>query len=141
MYSVSPSITFVFPQTRSIHIQPCSFHPAMQQPKSAARTPLGWIVMQKRAMKSRSHSFRVQELCESRGGRPGLSVPTSFTVSVEVKQRWTVLRHWSQFGPNMSTDVRGHEALLLHHHHHHHHHHLESHAARAQRVCSRVVSK
>ena len=30
---------------------------------------------------------RVQELCESRGGRPGLSVLMSPTVSVEVKQR------------------------------------------------------
>ena len=28
----------------------------------------------------------VQELCESRGGRPGLSVPTSLMVSVDVKQ-------------------------------------------------------
>ena len=28
---------------------------------------------------------RVQELCESRGGRPGLSVLTSLTVSVDVK--------------------------------------------------------
>ena len=27
----------------------------------------------------------VQELCESRGGRPGLSVLTSFLVSVDVK--------------------------------------------------------
>ena len=27
-----------------------------------------------------------------------------------------MLRHWSQFVPNMSTDVRGHEDL--HHHHH-----------------------
>ena len=27
----------------------------------------------------------VQELCESRGGRPGLSVPTSLLVSVDVK--------------------------------------------------------
>ena len=30
--------------------------------------------------------FRVQELCESRGGRPGLSVLTSLLVSVDVKQ-------------------------------------------------------
>ena len=30
--------------------------------------------------------FRVQELCESRGGRPGLSVLMSFTVSVDVKE-------------------------------------------------------
>ena len=29
--------------------------------------------------------FRVQELCESRGGRPGLSVLMSHTVSVDVK--------------------------------------------------------
>ena len=29
---------------------------------------------------------RVQELCESRGGRPGLSVLTSLTVSGDVKQ-------------------------------------------------------
>ena len=42
----------------------------------------------------------------------------SLTVSVDVKQHWTMLRHWSQFIPNkiMSTDIRGHEAL--HHHHH-----------------------
>ena len=59
--------------------------------------------------------FRVQELCESRGGRPALSVLMSLTVSVDVKQHWTMLRHWSQFVPNMSTDIRGHEAL--HHHH------------------------
>ena len=57
---------------------------------------------------------RVQELCESRGGRPELSVLTSLTVSVDVKQHRTVLRHWSQFVPNMSTDIRGQEAL--HHH-------------------------
>ena len=31
-------------------------------------------------------SVRVQELCESRGGRPGLSVLMSLTVSVDVKQ-------------------------------------------------------
>ena len=42
-------------------------------------------------------SFIVQELCESRGGRPGLSVLTAF---------W--FRHWSQLVPNMSTDIRGH---------------------------------
>ena len=30
--------------------------------------------------------FIVQELCESRGGRPGLSVLTSLLVSVDVKQ-------------------------------------------------------
>ena len=30
--------------------------------------------------------FRVQELCESRGGRPGLPVLMSLMVSVDVKQ-------------------------------------------------------
>ena len=59
--------------------------------------------------------FRVLELCESRGGRPGLPVLMSLTVFVDVKQHWTMLRHWSQFVPNMSTDIRRHEAL--HHHH------------------------
>ena len=38
----------------------------------------------------------VQELCESRGGRPGLSVLTSLLVSVDVKLYWIMLRHWSQ---------------------------------------------
>ena len=48
------------------------------------------------------------KLCESRGGRPGLSVLTSLLVSVDIKLYWTVLRHWSQLVPNMSTDIRGH---------------------------------
>ena len=61
-----------------------------------------------------SLTFIAQELCESRGGRPELSVLTSLLVSVDVKLYWTVLRHWSQFVPNMSTDIRGHEALLHH---------------------------
>ena len=45
--------------------------------------------------------IRVQELCESRGGRPGLSALMSLTVSVDVKQHWTMLRHRSQFVSNM----------------------------------------
>ena len=47
----------------------------------------------------------VQELCENRGGRPGPSVLTSLLVSVDVKQYRTMLRHWSQLVPNMSTDI------------------------------------
>ena len=47
----------------------------------------------------------VQELCESRGGCPGLSVLTSLLVSVDVKIYSTVLWHWSQLVPNMSTDI------------------------------------
>ena len=54
--------------------------------------------------KRKSNSI-VQELCESRGGRPGLSVLTSLLVSVDVKIYCTVLRHWSQLVPNMSTDI------------------------------------
>ena len=57
----------------------------------------------------------VQELCESRGGRPGLSVLTSLLVSVDVKNYWTLLRHWSQLVPNMSTDIWGHKASIHHH--------------------------
>ena len=52
--------------------------------------------------------FIVQELCESRGGRPGLSVLTSLLVSVDVKNYWTMLRHWSHLVLNMSTDIWGH---------------------------------
>jgi len=47
----------------------------------------------------------VPELCESRGGRPGLSVLTSLLVSVDVKIYCTVLRHWSQLVPNMFHDI------------------------------------
>ena len=57
----------------------------------------------------------VQELCESRGGRPGLSVLTSLLASVDVKIYCTVLRHWSQLVPNMSTDIWGHWASTHHH--------------------------
>ena len=46
-----------------------------------------------------------RSLCEIRGGRPGLSVLTSLLVSVDVKNYSTVLRHWSQLVPNMSTDI------------------------------------
>ena len=53
--------------------------------------------------------LRAQKLCESRGGRPGLPSLISLTVSVDVKQHSTMLRHWSQFVPNTSTDIRGHE--------------------------------
>ena len=52
-----------------------------------------------------NHFSIVQELCESRGGRPGLSVLTSLLVSVDVKIYCTVLRHWSQLVPNMSHDI------------------------------------
>ena len=48
---------------------------------------------------------------KKRVGRPGLSVLMSLTVSVDVKEHLTMLRHSSQFVPNMSvTGIRGHEA-------------------------------
>ena len=57
--------------------------------------------------------IRAQELCESRDGRPGLSVLTSLTVSVDAK---ATLNRASSIGHslslNMSADIRGHEALL-----------------------------
>ena len=51
----------------------------------------------------------VQELCESWGGCPGLSFLTSLMVSVDVKQYWTILRHWFQLVPNISSDIRRHK--------------------------------
>ena len=50
----------------------------------------------------------LQELCESRGGHPGLSVLMSLLVSMDVKLYWTMLWHWPQLVPNMSTDIWGH---------------------------------
>ena len=47
----------------------------------------------------------VQELCESRGSHPGLSVLMSLMVSVDVKQYGTMLTHWSQLVPNTSTNI------------------------------------
>ena len=41
--------------------------------------------MQVKVVKFGVEHFIVQELCESRGGRPGLSVLTSLLVSVDVK--------------------------------------------------------
>ena len=52
-----------------------------------------------------------QELCESWGGCPELSVLTSILVSMDVKNYWTMLWHWSQLVPNMSTDIWGHHFI------------------------------
>ena len=41
--------------------------------------------------------------------------PNKPSVSVDVKNYWTVLRHWSQLIPNMSTDIWGHYASIHHH--------------------------
>ena len=53
-------------------------------------------------------AHRVQELCESWGGHPGLSVLMSLLVSAVVKQYWIMLMYWCQLVPNMSSDSWGH---------------------------------
>ena len=63
----------------------------------------GWVIYN--VVVHLANPIIVQELCESRGGRPGLSVLTSLLVSVDVKNYCTVLRHWSQLVPNMSADI------------------------------------
>ena len=60
----------------------------------------------------KKEKFIVQELCASQGGRAGLSVLTSLLVSMDIKLYWTMLWHWSQLVPNMSTDIWGHYATL-----------------------------
>ena len=45
-------------------------------------------------------SVRAPELCESRGGRPGLPVPNKPTVSVDVKQ------HFNQLQPRVSVTAQ-----------------------------------
>ena len=66
---------------------------------------LGQIIFHQNGYRIHFFGFIVQELCESRGGRPGLSVLTSLLVSVDLKIYCTVLRHWSQLVPNMSHDI------------------------------------
>ena len=81
-----------------------------QAPPPAVLT--GWFPSVGRTRTACIFLILVQELCESRGGRPGLAVLTSLMVSVDVKHYWTMLTHGSQLVPNMSNDIRGHEALL-----------------------------
>ena len=40
-------------------------------------------------------AFRAQDLCESRGGRPGLPVPNKSTVSVDIKQHFNQ-KNWPE---------------------------------------------
>ena len=75
-----------------------------------------WWQCSDRYIISRFPHLILQELCESRGGRPGLSVLTSLLVSVDVKLYWTMLRHWSQLVPNMSTDSKQHYLPTYHLH-------------------------
>ena len=56
----------------------------------------------------------------------------SLTDSADAKQNRTMLRHWPQFVPNMSTDIRRHEAL--------HHHQLNIHKTTKSIRVSKLVS-
>ena len=61
-------------------------NPAMEQPVNTVSTPW-WIVnTHYKRLQSLIQNHRVQELCKSQGGRPGLSILMSLTVSVDVKQ-------------------------------------------------------
>ena len=71
------------------HTASCQLTAASQQPPPSTSSSAGYNTEQ---MVTQNH--RVQERCESRGGRPGLPVLMSLTVSVDVK---------SQFVSNMST--------------------------------------
>ena len=85
-----------------------NFHPDQQShlQQNALQLTDTWNSRQsvsiRHTMQDINSSFGVQELCESLGGRPGLPVLMSLMVSVDVKQHWTMLTHWSQFVPNMS---------------------------------------
>ena len=80
----------------------------VKRQKRRARYKMSWEKNgPKRSNQKRKERVRAQMLCESRGGRPGLSVLTSLMVSVDVKQYWTMFMHWSQLRPKMSTDIRG----------------------------------
>ena len=62
--------------------------PSLSRPAGARRTrerKCSTFCLEKRRA-GRRHLVRVQEPCESGGGRPGLSVLTSLMVSVDVKQ-------------------------------------------------------
>ena len=48
---------------------------------------------------------KAQELCKSRGGRPGLPVLMNIMVSVDVKQQRTKNTRWSQFVHNIIMSV------------------------------------
>ena len=74
----------------------CSFGQNLAEPCSGADADPKYEQMLPVGMKL----LIVQELCESRGGRPGLSVLMSLLVFVDVKLYSTMLRHWSQLVPN-----------------------------------------
>ena len=63
------------------HQKPCVSHAKVTPPPS----PLRLLVPSSNGQVPSYRTIIVQELCESRGGRPGLSVLTSLLVFVDVK--------------------------------------------------------
>ena len=73
-------------QRRRLCIKNCCHHSRVAgMGQTRARFSLITVLIREEAPK-RFFQSSVQELCESRGGRPGLSVLMSLTVSVDVKQ-------------------------------------------------------
>ena len=65
---------------------PCITQPGNCTGWGSEGVKMALIAAHLNAGRSQSGSDIVQELCESRSGRPGLSVQTSLLVSVDVKQ-------------------------------------------------------
>ena len=80
--SLPPLSQFSRKQARS-HI---AAHHTLSQNHSVLQCSVGQLGLAYIRLPFVSASRIVQELCESRGGRPGLSVLTSLLVSVDVKQ-------------------------------------------------------
>ena len=58
-----------------------------------------------------AHLTRAQELCESRGGRPGLPVPNKPTVSVDIKQHFNQHTRFSASSRRTSLRVQRRQQL------------------------------
>ena len=72
-------------QNKSFYSQPVSLVTVLRVSYSLSLICLMTSEDIKHKILSHTDYFIVQELCESRGGRPGLSVLTSLLVSVDVK--------------------------------------------------------
>ena len=79
----NPSDTYIHTYIRTyIHRPPWT-------PSKSRLTRGLWSVRGAFRLKHGGVSFRAQELCKSRGGRPGLPALIVLVVSVDVKQHWT----------------------------------------------------
>ena len=78
-----------------------SFLPSSALPPSARKE----VTNSPYGLCGRKERLRAQELCESRGGRPGLPVPKKATVSVDVKQHSTNQATDQPLPPTFSPDT------------------------------------